>query len=605
MGSPPIILKLISGVRIPLASKPNLIVNWKNSRFSTVWSPQMSQEIELLKEQKVVERPPHPGPSFISRMFLVQKSSGGLRPIFDLRGLNRHVKVRNFRLFSHLKVPDFLQDGDWMTRIDMSLAFLHVPIADSHRCLLRFVYNKELFQWTSLPFGLSAAPHIFATITNWIAEILRSRGMRVVVNLDDFLLVSQDRSKLMAQILDAVKLLEFLGWRINRDKCVLEPCQKIEFLGILWNTKDNLMSLPQRKAQRILDLSQRFISRGRCSLKELQCLLGQLNFANFVTHRGRLHCRHLQRFLTNFRQHRPRQTLAITRLVTLELMWWQSATSAATLLHKPPITNFLTTDAADTGWGAQLDSLHLSGPWSKTQKNWHSNKKEMFAVHAAIEKMSHRLQSAHILLQTDNRTLVAYIQKEGGTRSLQLLNLTYQLLHILDRNNITLSAVYLPGRYNGIADRLSRGKPLPEWHLLPHATKGIFAKWGKPDVDFFASAGSTVVERYVSRDCSDQHALFTDAFSQTWHCKLGWLFPPPCLIPRVLAHLNKCKGEFLLVAPNWEQTFWMSDLSNRSREQPLTIQNLETALIDTTTNQPPQEVERLTLQVWRIGCGRT
>ena len=144
MGSPSIILKLISGVRIPLVSKPNLIVNWKNSRFSTVWSPQMSQEIGLLKEQKDVERPPHPDPSFISRMFLVQKSSGGLRPIFDLRGLNKHVKVRKFRLISHLKVPDFLQDGDWMTRIDMSLAFLHVPIAESHRCHLRFIYNRSL-----------------------------------------------------------------------------------------------------------------------------------------------------------------------------------------------------------------------------------------------------------------------------------------------------------------------------------------------------------------------------------------------------------------------------------------------------------------------------
>ena len=160
-------------------------------------------------------------------------------------------------------------------------------------------------------------------------------------------------------------------------------------------------------------------------------------------------------------------------------------------------------------------------------------------------------------------------------------------------------------RYNGIADRLSRAKPLPEWNLLPHATKKIFAKWSESDVDFFASADSAVVKPYVSRDSSDQHAIFIDAFSQPWHCKLGWLFPPPCLIPRVLAHLKKCKGEFLLVAPKWDQTFWMSDLSNRSKEQPLTIQNLETVLIDPTTSQPPQQVELLTLQVWIIGGGRT
>ena len=275
-----------------------------------------------------------------------------------------------------------------------------------------------------------------------------------------------------------------------------------------------------------------------------------------------------------------------TNVVAISHVFFHSSTKA-------PRINYLTSDAADAGWGAQIDSLHLSGPWTETQKSWHSNKKVMFAVYAAIERMSYHLQSAHILLQTDKRTLVAYIQKEGGTRSFQPLNLTYLLLHILDRNNITLSAVYLPGRYNGIADRLSRAN-LSQGSTFYLTQRNEFSPNG---------ANQTLIS--LPRQIQQYYALFTGAFSQPWHCKLGWLFPPPCLIPRVLAHLNKCKGEFLLVAPKWDQTFWMSDLSNRSKEQPLTIQNLETALIDTTTNQPPQQVERLTLQVWRIGCGRT
>lgn len=72
--------------------------------------------------------------------------------------------------------------------------------------------------------------------------------MKAVVYLDDFLLVSQDRSKLKTQFLEAVELLEFVGWGINRDKRVMYPCQKNDFLGILWNTRDNLMNLPQKKA---------------------------------------------------------------------------------------------------------------------------------------------------------------------------------------------------------------------------------------------------------------------------------------------------------------------------------------------------------------------
>ena len=254
--------------------------------------------------------------------------------------------------------------------------------------------------------------------------------------LDDFCLVSQDKTKLDSQSREAVELLEFLGWKVNHEKCILNPCQELEFLGILWNTRD-LMSLPRKKAQRITDLTSEMVLKGRCTLTQIQCLLGHLNFTNFVIHRGRLHCRHLQRFSAQFLQRRPRQKLAITLQAERELRWWQTAMTRFSHLHKERITNFLTTDGADPGWGAQLDGSHISGSWTANQRRWHSNKKEMFAVYATIKKAARHLQDAHILLQTDNRTPVAYIQKEGGTKSMELVDLTYRILQIVEKLEIT------------------------------------------------------------------------------------------------------------------------------------------------------------------------
>lgn len=181
-----------------------------------------------------------------------------------------------------------------------------------------------------------------------------------------------------------------------------------------------------------------------------------------------------------------------------------------------------------------------------------------------------------------------------------MLNLTFQMLELVDKLRITLTAAYLPGRYNGIADRLSRGRDLPEWHLLPEATHHIFKRWGVPDIDLFASARLAVVRRYVSRDSRDQSATFIDAFSRPWDCRLGWVFPPPSLMPRVLAHLNTSKGHVLIVAPKWEKTFWMSDLVSRCEEPPIPNEKLEKVLIDITTNLPPPEVGRLSpcLEGW-------
>ncbi|XP_049870314.1 uncharacterized protein LOC126369793 [Pectinophora gossypiella] len=488
--------------------------------YRTKITPDLTRIIKELKDQQVLEKPAQITPSFLSKMFIAPKSNGGLRPIFDLRGLNRFVHSKHFQLIPHASVPEFLQKEDWMVKIDMSNAYFHVPIAEAHRCYLRLVYNGELLQMSSLPFGLASAPRTFAALTNWIAEILRSRGIRVLVYLDDFLLVNQDQTKLISQTSEV----------------------------------------------------------------------------------GRLHCRYLQIFLKRFKSNQN-LLLVLPPQVRNDMKWWSKSIQNKSDLHQSPYTHFLTTDASDSGWGAQLNETLLSESWTKEQRRKHSNWKELFAVYASIRDQFHRLQNAHILVQSDNRTLVSYIRKEGGTHSLDLLNLTCKLLKLTDRLNITLSAHYLPGRYNCTADRLSRARQISEWHLLPTATNRLFHRWGTPDVDLFASAETAVVNRYVSLDCKDHSALFSNAFSQEWEFQLGWIFPPPNLIPRVLAHLNSAKGLYIVITPLWEKTFWLADLRSRALEPPITIERLSECLVDTATKRPPVQVDQLNLQAWLIGGG--
>ncbi|XP_061384780.1 uncharacterized protein LOC133320416 [Danaus plexippus] len=120
----------------------------------------------------------------------------------------------------------------------------------------------------------------------------------------------------------------------------------------------------------------------------------------------------------------------------------------------------------------------------------------MFAVLAAIQLDQDGLQNSQILLQTDNRTVVSYINKEGGTQSLKLLEQTRRLLSVLDKVNMHLIAQYIPGRYNVEVDALSRQKACPEWHLITEATTKIFQMWGCPEIDFFASKTAHVVRTY-------------------------------------------------------------------------------------------------------------
>lgn len=606
MGANKFVLKTITGSRIPFMKKPPLIYPSTRviQKFATKPSPEMSRKIWELKNLNILETPIKRNPSYFSRMFLVKKSDGGLRPIIDLRGLNKYVKTKPFHLISQASVPNFLQQDDWLVKIDLSQAYFHIPIAHSHRPFLRVSYLGEILQMTCLPFGLSSAPRLFAAITCWIAEILRKRGGRVLVYLDDFLLAHQDRTILSFQAAEAVELLSVLGWQVNSGKSIIVPTQNIEFLGLIWKTHENIISLPTKKRIIITTVLEKMLRIKACNLRQLQHLLGLLNFACMVVARGRLHCRHMQMMIRQF-QNDPRRVVCIANAALTDMRWWLGALVApAVPIHLPKIHHFLSTDASDMGWGAQLDQSHLAGCWRKRQKSWHSNKKEMYAVLSAIKTLAPRLKDSHILLQTDNRTLIAYIRKEGGTRSIGLLALTFQLLVLLDQWNIILSAQYLPGRYNLIADRLSRRRPIPEWHLLPPATSEVFALWGTPSIDLFASKRSTVVGKYVSIDAKDRGAEFIDAFSRDWDYQLAWIFPPPSLIPRVLAHLNRARGTYLLVAPDWERPFWKPDLVNRAQDPPRVIPNLREVLIDLTTGFPPPFLDQLTLQVWKVGGGQ-
>ncbi|KAK5898201.1 hypothetical protein CgunFtcFv8_015639 [Champsocephalus gunnari] len=138
------------------------------------------------------------------------------------------------------------------------------------------------------------------------------------------------------------------------------------------------------------------------------------------------------------------------------------------------------------------------------------------------------IQGKHVLVRSDNRTTVAYINRQGGVRSIALLTAAENLWLWVSQIVLSLRALHIPGRENGGADLMSRGGPLPdEWRLHPEVVKQVWTQFGRAEVDLFANRSNSHCALWFSLARWDNPPLGVDAFvHEPWPRKLLYAFPP-------------------------------------------------------------------------------
>ncbi|KAJ8727632.1 hypothetical protein PYW07_001751 [Mythimna separata] len=293
---------------------------------------------------------------------------------------------------------------------------------------------------------LKKAPKTFAALTNWIAQTLRQRGVRIIVFLDDFLIAHQDEIKLQTHVKILLDTLETLGWLINYKKSIITPSKSLVFLGIHWDPWMNRKRLTDEKIPGLVAKIDHLLWKERTTLRELQSLVGLLNFASFTVPKGRLNFRALLSLLNKILMSDHRILHNLPHAAIENLIWWRQNCQQSSAIHMPPPLHFLTTDASDIAWGARLDNLSLSGLWSEAEKDLHCNQKEMIAILRVLEDHCQLLKHKTVLIQSDNKSVVAYLRHEGGTKSAPLLDLTYKVFQITEEYQIHMNIFYIPAK---------------------------------------------------------------------------------------------------------------------------------------------------------------
>ncbi|XDV15015.1 hypothetical protein PO909_015169 [Leuciscus waleckii] len=224
-----------------------------------------------------------------------------------------------------------------------------------------------------------------------------------------------------------------LGLWLNAKKSVLSPLQRTTFLGVVWDSVSMQARLSPPRVDSILAAVKSVKLGQLLTVKQFQRLLGLMAAASNVIPFGLLHMRPLQWWLRN-RGFSPRgnpfRTIKVTRRCLRALVMWKKPwfLSQGPVLGAPCRRKLLTTEASLTGWGAILEGRSSQGLWEDHHRSWHINRLEMLAVFRALRSFITDLRGHHVLVHTDNTSVVAYINHQGGLRSRPLSNLARHIL---------------------------------------------------------------------------------------------------------------------------------------------------------------------------------
>ncbi|KAI2659093.1 Transposon Ty3-G Gag-Pol polyprotein [Labeo rohita] len=287
------------GYRIQFGAPPPPFVGVSPTLVGPEQGLVMEQEVvSLLRKEAIEVVPPHDRESgFYSRYFIVPKKDGGLRPILDLRVLNRSVMKLKFRMLTLKQVVSQIRSEDWFVTIDLKDAYFHVSILPQHRKFLRFAFRGEAYQYRVLPFGLALSPRTFTKCVDAALAPLRLQGIRILNYIDDWLILAQSE-QLAAQHRDVVLAhMKELGLRLNAKKSVLSPLQRTTYLGVVWDSTTMQARLSPARIESILAAVRRVKVGRSLTVKQFQQLLGLMAAASNVIPFGLLYMRPLQWWL--------------------------------------------------------------------------------------------------------------------------------------------------------------------------------------------------------------------------------------------------------------------------------------------------------------------
>ena len=256
-----------------------------------------------------------------------------------------------------------MKPGCFMTCVDLQDAYYSIPMSSSFRKYLKFAWRGRLYQFRTLPMGLTSSPCIFTKVLKPVFATLRSHyGHNCTGYIDDSFYTEDTDASCTPH---AVELFIKLGFVAHPTKSSLVPTQELEFLGFFLNSIFMTVRLTLNKISKVVTMCENFLCPREFTIHEIASLIGTFVGTFPGVEFGPLYYRNIEydkdtALQSAFGDYEHKMCLSADSRA--DLKWWVTSLTTAVrhIDHgNPDVT--LTTDASHTGWGATAGGNHTQG----------------------------------------------------------------------------------------------------------------------------------------------------------------------------------------------------------------------------------------------------
>ena len=247
-----------------------------------------------------------------------------------------------------------------MFKVDLSRYFRQLPLDPGDYSLIGYIISGQMYFDKVLPMGMCTAPYIAQRVTNAIAYIHRQLAFFLLNYMDDFV-----GAELKARIWKAyealTRLLEELKVDISEDKLV-PPTTRLEFLGVTFDSTTMTMEISEEKMGEIRKELQTWLLKTSARRKEVESLIGKLQFIAKCIKAGRIF---LARLINWIRGMDRLSNYTIPLEAHRDIVWSGRCAQehnglSLMWLHKDPVVDHrLATDACLVGYGGIFQNKYF------------------------------------------------------------------------------------------------------------------------------------------------------------------------------------------------------------------------------------------------------